>query len=58
MPGNVMVLYNRGVLFDKMGRTAEAGVIYRQIVRMAADGTTDMQGLPLDMIRQRLATIR
>lgn len=56
-PGSAFVLYNKGVLFDKMGRTAEAGAIYRQIVRMAADGYLD-QGLPVDAIKRRLAVMR
>lgn len=56
-PGSAFVLYNRGVLFDKTGRTTEAADIYRQIIRMYADGYLD-QNLPIDTIKRRLAVMR
>lgn len=56
-PGSAFVLYNKGVLLDKMGRGAEAAEIYRSILRLAADGDLD-QNLPLETIRRRLATLR
>lgn len=56
-PGSAFVLYNKGVLLDKMGRASEAADIYRSILRLAADGNLD-QNLPLETIRRRLATLR
>ena len=56
-PGSSYVLYNKAVVYDKMGRSHEAGDLYRQVVRMAAEGSLD-QSLPLDAIRRRLAVLR
>lgn len=56
-PGSSFVMYNKAVLYDKMGRSNDAGLLYRQILRMAADGELDQQ-LPLDSIRKRLAALR
>ncbi len=56
-PGTGFVLYNKSVLLDKMGRGREAAVLYRQILRMAADGDID-QTLPLESIRRRLAVLQ
>ncbi|MBL8712542.1 MAG: tetratricopeptide repeat protein [Alphaproteobacteria bacterium] len=56
-PGTSFVLYNKSVLLDKMGRGREAASLYRQILRMAADGDLD-QNLPLDSIRRRLAALQ
>lgn len=56
-PGSAYVLYNRSVLLDRMGRTGDAALLYRRILRMAADGELD-QPLPLDSIRNRLAVLR
>lgn len=56
-PGTSFVLYNKSVLLDKMGRSREAAGLYRQILRMAADGDID-QNLPLDSIRRRLAALQ
>lgn len=56
-PGSGYVLYNRAVLYDKMGRTEQAGELYRQVVRMGADGKLDGQ-LPLDAIKRRLSTMQ
>ncbi|MCC7038563.1 MAG: tetratricopeptide repeat protein [Alphaproteobacteria bacterium] len=56
-PGTSFVLYNKSVLLDKMGRSREAASLYRQILRMAADGDID-QNLPLDSIRRRLAALQ
>jgi tetratricopeptide (TPR) repeat protein len=55
-PGSASVLYNRAVLYDRMGRAQQAGDLYRQIVRMAAEGNLD-QTLPLEAIRRRLAVL-
>lgn len=55
-PGSSYVMYNRAVLYDKMGRSRDAGALYRQLLRMAADGELDQQ-LPLDAIRKRLAAL-
>lgn len=56
-PGSAYVLYNRAVLLDRMGRSKDAGLLYRRILRMAADGELDQQ-LPLETIRNRLGTLR
>ncbi|MDF3023897.1 MAG: tetratricopeptide repeat family protein [Alphaproteobacteria bacterium] len=56
-PGSAFVLYNKSVLLDKMGRTREAATLYRQILRLAADGDID-QNLPLESIRRRLAALQ
>ena len=56
-PGSAVVLYNKAVAYDHMGKTAEAADLYRQIVLLASDGSLD-QGFPIEAVRQRLATIR
>jgi Flp pilus assembly protein TadD len=56
-PGNADVLYNRAIVYDKMGKTDKAADLYRQIVSMAGDGSID-QTLPIDAIKTRLAAIR
>jgi Flp pilus assembly protein TadD len=56
-PGSAYVLYNKAVLYDKAGRSGEAAALYRQIVRLAAEGSLDQQ-LPLEAIKRRLSTIR
>ncbi|TAL35556.1 MAG: tetratricopeptide repeat protein [Alphaproteobacteria bacterium] len=56
-PGSAYVLYNKAVLYDKMGRSRQAGDLYRQIMRLAANGDLD-QDLPLDAIQRRLAVLR
>lgn len=56
-PGSASVLYNRAVLYDKMGRRTEAADLYRRIVRMSTEGKLD-QSLPIEAIKSRLATMR
>ena len=56
-PGSAYVLYNKAVLYDKMGRSQQAGELYRQVIRLAADGQLD-ETLPLDAIKRRLAVLR
>ena len=56
-PGSAFVMYNKSVLLDKMGRSREAASLYRQILRLAADGEID-QSLPLESIRRRLAALQ
>jgi Flp pilus assembly protein TadD len=56
-PGSAYVLYNKAVLYDKMGHSQRAGDLYRQIMRLAASGDLD-QELPLDAIKRRLAVLR
>lgn len=56
-PGSAFVMYNKSVLLDKMGRSREAASMYRQILRLAADGEID-QNLPLESIRRRLAALQ
>ncbi len=55
-PGSAYVLYNKAVMLDKMGRRLEAAVLYRSILRKAADGEID-QPLPLESIRNRLSVM-
>ncbi|MBI1216193.1 MAG: hypothetical protein GC185_10305 [Alphaproteobacteria bacterium] len=52
-PENAYVLYNQAVLYDKMGQSGKAGDLYRQIVRMYAEGDIK-DPLPIDQIKQRL----
>lgn len=56
-PDSVNVLYNKAVLYDKMGRSRDAGQLYRQILRMDAEGTA-RAGLPLEAIRRRLSDLQ
>ena len=56
-PGSAYVLYNKAVLYDKMGKSQQAGELYRQVIRLAADGQLD-ETLPLDAIKRRLAVLR
>lgn len=56
-PGSAYVLYNRAVLLDKTGHRAEAGDLYRKIIRMHADGDIDIS-LPIEAIKTRLSTLR
>lgn len=56
-PGSASVMYNKAVLYDKMGRRTEAADLYRRIVRMSTEGRLD-QSLPIDAIKSRLATMR
>lgn len=56
-PGNPTVLYNRAVAYDHMGNTPQAATLYRQILLLASDGDLD-ESFPLDVVRQRLATMR
>lgn len=55
-PGNVSVIYNKAVLYDHMGKSQQAGDLYREVIRMAVDGGDE--GLPMDAIRKRLAVLR
>lgn len=56
-PGSSEILYNKAVLYDRMGRAQEAGELYRQIVRMSAEGRID-RALPIEAVKRRLATLR
>lgn len=56
-PESAYVQYNKAVLYDRLGRGAEAADMYRQLIRRAADGTLD-QNLPIESIKKRLAVIR
>jgi Flp pilus assembly protein TadD len=56
-PGSAYILYNKAVLHDKMGHATQAGDLYRQLIRMAADGTLD-ENLPLEQIKRRLSVLR
>lgn len=56
-PGNPNIIYNKAVLYDKMGRSTEAGELYRQVLRMSSD---DIEGgnFNTDAIKRRLNTLR
>ena len=56
-PGSAYVMYNRAVLYDKMGKVQQAGELYRQILMMSMNGELD-QPLPVDVIRSRLSTLK
>lgn len=56
-PGSASVLYNKAVLYDKMGHLQQAADLYRQVVRMYADGNLDEQ-LPIEAIKRRLSVIK
>ncbi len=56
-PGSGYVLYNKAVLYDRMGNQQQAAALYRQLVRMAAEGLLN-EPVPLDAVRRRLATMR
>jgi Flp pilus assembly protein TadD len=55
-PGSAYVIYNKAVLYDKMGQASAAGDLYRQLIRMSADGTLD-ENLPLEQIKRRLSVL-
>lgn len=56
-PDSGYVMYNKAVLYDRLGRSAEAADMYRQLIRRYADGTLD-QNLPIENIKKRLAVMR
>ena len=56
-PESSYVLYNKAVLYDRLGRGAEAADMYRKLIRRSAEGTLD-QNLPIESIKKRLAVIR
>lgn len=56
-PGNPNILYNKAVVYDRMGKATQAVDLYRQIVLMAADRTLG-QSFPVEMVKKRLAVIR
>jgi tetratricopeptide (TPR) repeat protein len=56
-PGNSIVLYNKAVVYDRMGKSLEAADIYRQIILLAGDGSLD-QGFPIEAVKKRLAVLR
>lgn len=56
-PGSAIVMYNKAVAYDRMGKTAEAAELYRKVVMMGGEGTLD-QHVPLDAVRKRLAVLR
>ena len=56
-PGNPNILYNRAIVYDRMGRTIQAANIYRQILLLAGDGILN-QNFPIETVRNRLSVIR
>lgn len=56
-PGDVNILYNRAVVYDRMGKSNQAADLYRQIVLLAAEGSLD-QAFPIETVKQRLSVIR
>lgn len=55
-PGNVAVLYNRAIAYDKMGHRDEAVSLYRKLVQLSSDGVLD-PSYPVEAIRKRLAAL-
>lgn len=56
-PDSSYVLYNKAVLYDRLGRTAEAADMYRMLIRSAADGSLD-QNLPIESLKKRLSVMQ
>ncbi|MCK5555218.1 MAG: tetratricopeptide repeat protein [Alphaproteobacteria bacterium] len=56
-PGNSNILYNRAVVYDRMGKTIKAADIYRQILLLAEDGILD-RNFPVETVKNRLSVIR
>lgn len=56
-PDSGYVLYNKAVLYDRLGRTAEAADMYRVLIRRSAEGSLD-QDLPIESLKKRLAVMR
>ena len=56
-PDSGYVLYNKAIIYDRLGRRTEAGDMYRQLIRSSADGSLD-QNLPMESIKRRLADLR
>lgn len=55
-PSNMGVLYNKAVVYDRMGRTQQAADLYRQVLQLADSSAPD-QGAPIETIKKRLTTI-
>lgn len=55
--GNPHIAYNKAIVYDRMGQTAQATALYRHILQLAADNKL-AQPLPLDTIRNRLSVLR
>jgi len=56
-PGSGYVMYNRAVLYDRMGNEEKAAALYRQIVRLASEGQM-REPIPLDAVHRRLSNMR
>lgn len=57
-PGNLIVLYNRAVVFDRMGRGLEAADLYRKLLQVSTDaGGQTVGSIPLEAVRRRLAAL-
>ncbi len=56
-PGNANILYNRAIVYDRMGKKNRAADLYRQIVLLGEDGSLD-HGFPLETVKKRLSIIR
>ncbi len=56
-PENSGILYNRAVVYDRMGKTTQAADIYRHLLLLARDKKLD-QNFPVKTIRNRLSVIR
>lgn len=55
-PGNVAVLYNRAIAYDKLGKRDEAVSLYRKLVQLSGDGVLD-PSYPIEAIKKRLAAL-
>lgn len=56
-PGNLDIMYNRAVAYDRMGNKHQAIDQYRQILSVAG-GTVPPRGFPLEVIRKRLLDLQ
>lgn len=57
-PGHPGILYNKAIVYDRMGKAGEAGEIYRELLRRSAAGTMGQTNLPIETIRKRLSVLR
>ncbi|MBI3440986.1 MAG: tetratricopeptide repeat protein [Proteobacteria bacterium] len=56
-PGSLDTLYNRAVVYDRMGNKQQATDLYRQIISLSGDNSLDPH-FPIETVRKRLSTMR
>lgn len=57
-PDNAMFTYNKAVILDKMGQTAKAAMLYRQLIRLAAEDKNLPYRLPVEAMQKRLSRLK